>query len=138
MADTSIGERIREALLERGYRRDDGEPDVRNFAFDHRFDKGHVYSWMNNRMKPFKQIVELCRALDISVDWLLTGVGRGPKAQPARSRQHGKLKSLWLALPLAAAALLSPSGARAGQPLSVGLRLDVVPLIGSRKTLVAA
>jgi hypothetical protein len=48
-------------------------------------------------------------------------------------RPRGKLKSLWLVLPLAAAAVLSPSGARAGQPLSVGLRLDVVPLIGSRR-----
>jgi hypothetical protein len=138
MAETSIGERIREALLERGYRRDDGEPDVRNFAFDHRFDKGHMYSWMNNKMKPFKQIVELCRALDISVDWLLTGVGRGPKASPGRARQHGKLKSLWLVLPLAAGALLSPSAGRAAQTLPRGLAEEIVPLLGSRRLLAVA
>jgi hypothetical protein len=126
-----IGRRIRQAILERGYRREDGEPDVRNFAFDFRFDKGHVYSWMAGKMTPFKQILELSRALDCSIEWLLSGTERPiPKGRPASGRQHKGLRSLLLGLAVGTAAVLSPSGAKAVQPLPV---IDIVPLIGSRR-----
>jgi hypothetical protein len=116
-----VGPRIRERLLALDYKRDDGEPDVQRFCWDQRFDKGHLYSWLRDEMTPFKDLRRLCDALDCSADWLLFGMEREPKkAAPGKSRQHGKLKSLWLVLPLAAGALLSPSGSSGADTL-VGL-----------------
>jgi hypothetical protein len=130
--EAAVGRRIRERLLARGYRRDDGEPDVRNFAFDYRFDKGHVYAWMSNKMKPFKNIVELCHALDCSIDWLLTGKERDPKAQPGKARQHNKVRSLLLALAVGVG-LLSPSAgvAKDFHCYASGSPVDLLHLIGS-------
>jgi hypothetical protein len=112
---TGVGTRMRERLLTLGYKRDDGEPDMQRFGWDHRFDKGHLYAWLRDEMTPFKDLTRLCDALDCSERWLLTGKERDPKASPGRARQHGKLKSLWLVLPLAAAALLSPSSGAASR-----------------------
>lgn len=133
MSDDQVGKRIREAMIARGYKREDGEPDVRNFAFDFRFDKGHLYAWLTGKMKPFKNIVELCEALDVSIDWLLKGKEYSPKGRPGKAR----LKSL--VLTLAACALgLSPNSVRAdGHPLSVAQELNVFPLIGSRRLGIA-
>jgi hypothetical protein len=115
-----VGPRIRERLLALDYKRDDGEPDVQRFCWDKRFDKGHLYSWLRDEMTPFKDLRRLCDALDCSADWLLFGMDRdSKKAVPGKPRQHGKLKSLWLVLPLAAG-VLWPSAAAKGQTLPIG------------------
>jgi hypothetical protein len=136
MSNSPIGQRIRERLIARGYRRADGEPDVREFSFDFRFDKGHVYSWLSGKMTPFKQLTELCDALQCTPYWLLTGKEQiFPKAIPRQRR--GKVQGLLLALSLGGGLALSPSPrvARAvdfSPPAQPG-PLDVVHLIGSRR-----
>jgi hypothetical protein len=132
MSNAEIGKRIRERLLARGYRREDGEPDVREFSFDFRFDKGHVYSWLSGKMTPFKQITELCDALECTPYWLLTGKEQVfPKAIPRQRR--GTVHGLLLALSLGGGLALSPSPSVAGlaPTRAVGLALDRVHLIGS-------
>ena len=106
-----VGKRLREQLLARGYRRADGEPDVQRFAWDFRFDKGHVYGWLRDEMTPFKELVRLCVALDCSERWLLTGYElAAKKATPASGRQHKGLRSLLLGLIVGSGLWPSPSG----------------------------
>lgn len=99
-----VGKRIAERILARGYRRpDDGEPDVRNFSFDFRFEKNHLHAWMRG-MVPFKEL-----------RWLLTGEER-KKAAPGRTRP--RIKSLLLVL---AAGARQVRSYRKRSPLSFGL-----------------
>ena len=102
------GARMRARLLEQGYKRQDGEPDVQRFCWDHRFNANHFHQWLGEKMAPFKDLIRLCEALDCSAEWLLTGVER-KKAKPGRARRS--VKNLLLALTAASAALLSPSAA---------------------------
>lgn len=103
-----VGKRIRERLLARGYVKSDGELDVERFSWDFRFGRTNLYNWIGDRAVPFKHLLRLCTALDCSVEWLLTGIERDPKAKPRRHR--GKLGSLLLALSVGGGLALWPSG----------------------------
>jgi hypothetical protein len=127
-----VGERIRERLLALGYVKPNGDTDVQEFCWRHRFGTTHLYAWVGDKMTPFKDLTRLCDALNCSEKWLLTGEEREiKKAAPARSRP--RIKSLWLALPLAAGALLSPSGSVSaqGRALYVPQIINEFPLLGS-------
>ena len=118
-----IGGRIRERLIALGYVRKDGEADVATFCFDWRFGPTSVYGWIADTMTPVKDLVRLCRALDCSIEWLLSGQERVvPKASPRQRR--GRLESLVLALGV--------GGALAGWP-SPSVAADLVHLIGSKR-----
>jgi hypothetical protein len=106
-----VGERLRERMLARGYRKEDGEPDVQRFCWDWRFTTQLVYNWLNDRGTPFKDLIRLCAALDCSAEWLLTGAER-PKASPRQGR--GKIKGLLLALGVGLGAMLSPNAGLLG------------------------
>ena len=110
-AYTGVGERIRERLLKLGYQQPNGEPDVRRFGFDHRFDKSIVHMWLANTSTPFKELIRLCSALDVTAEWLLTG-GEAKKARPGRARRNAR--NLLLVLGVGFGAMLpSPSVADA-------------------------
>jgi len=101
-----VGARIRERLVALGYQRDDGEPDIQRFGWDHRFDKGHLYSWLRDEMTPFKDLTRLCDALECSERWLLMGAER--KRSSGRPRRGARHLVLVVSLG-AASALLTPS-----------------------------
>ena len=132
----SVGSRMRERFLAIGYRQDNGEPDVLRFSFDFRFEKNLLYSWLGDRYVPHKDLVRLCRALQCSVDWLLSGeeIVMPKKATPPRGRQGGKLRSLLLALAVGGALMPSPSGGDSPQPetLRAASVIDNIRLIGRR------
>jgi len=68
-----VGPRIRQRLIEIGYVRPDGQPDVRRFAMDHRYDKTLFYEWLGDRRTPTKEVGRLARDLGLSVSRLLFG-----------------------------------------------------------------
>lgn len=129
MTYRGVGSRIRQRLLALGYRRDDGEPDVQRFGWDHRFDKTLIYLWLRDARTPFKELIRLCEILECSVEWLLTGVERG-KAKPRQGR--GRVRNLLLALTAGALGLWPSAGVAApAPPLSVAISADILHLIGS-------
>jgi hypothetical protein len=69
-----VGPRIRERLLALGYVRADGEPDVRHFCLDHRYERTLFYDWLMDRRTPTKERERLCRDLGVDPAWLLFGV----------------------------------------------------------------
>ena len=73
-----VGPRLRERLLLLGYKRPDGEPDVRRFSFTHGFDKTLVYEWLGDRRTPTKELDRLCQILEVSRGWLLYGEDSRP------------------------------------------------------------
>ena len=73
MAYSGYGSRMRLRLLEMGYRKPDGGPDVQRFCWDFRFNANHVHQWLSEKITPFKDLIRLCTALDCSAEWLLTG-----------------------------------------------------------------
>jgi len=110
-AYTGVGTRIRERMLKLGYERADGEPDVQRFSWDFRYDRTLIYAWLADKATPFKDLIRLARDLQISVEWLLTGEDRLPKASRRQGRRTAG--SLVLALLAGAASLLGfgpPSG----------------------------
>jgi hypothetical protein len=118
----NVGGRIRERLLALGYQRDDGEPDVQRFSWDHRFDKGHLHAWLADKMTPFKELIRLCSALDCTAEWLLTG-DAAKKDRPGsarRARRHVKKLSVVL-LGLSALGGPSPSLAPFGDTPPIGV-----------------
>ena len=78
-----IGPRIAERLLAKGYRRADGRPDVRRFCLDLRYQPAVFYEWISGRSTPTKEVYRLCTDLEVTIEWLLHGVGKVPK--PRRS-----------------------------------------------------
>jgi len=68
-----VGPRIRQRLIEMGYVRRDGQPDVRRFAMDHRYDKTLFYEWLADRRTPTKELTRLAKDLGIPIPRLLFG-----------------------------------------------------------------
>lgn len=130
-----VGGRLGELMLAKGYKRDDGKPDVQRFCWDYRFDRTLVYDWLNDRATPFKDLTRLCDALECSEKWLLVGEEReAKKAAPARSRP--RIKSLWLAsIGLASALAMWPSGGVLAQTGTLQVRefANEIPLLGSKR-----
>jgi hypothetical protein len=56
-----------------GYVRRDGQPNVRRFAIDHRYDKTLFYEWLGDRRTPTKELSRLAKDLGIPVPRLLFG-----------------------------------------------------------------
>lgn len=68
-----VGPRIRQRLIEMGYVRRDGQPDVRRFAMDNRYDKTLFYEWLADRRTPTKELSRLAKDLGIPIPVLLFG-----------------------------------------------------------------
>jgi hypothetical protein len=127
-----VGKRIKQRLVELGYGKSADDLDIERFSWDHRFGRTNIYNWLGDKAVPFKDLTRLCDALRCTEVWLLTGKERDPKAQPGSARQHGKLRSLLLALSVGGGlALPSPGMAGEADYLSVGTWLNPVHLIGS-------
>ena len=71
-----VGPRLAARLLEMGYGRRDGKPDVRRFARAFDYDKTLVYEWIADRRTPTKEVDRLCADLQVSHGWLLYAEGR--------------------------------------------------------------
>ena len=87
-----VGPRIRQRLIEMGYVRRDGQPDVRRFAMDHRYDKTLFYEWLADRRTPTKELTRLAKDLGIPVPRLLFGDDE-PKATKKPSGTRPKKSS---------------------------------------------
>jgi hypothetical protein len=57
-----------------GYRRPNGEPDLRRFCLEHRYDKTLFYYWIKDQRTPTKELDRLAEDLKTSPAWLLFGV----------------------------------------------------------------
>lgn len=73
-----VGPRLAARLIEMGYVRRDGKPDVRGFARTFDYDKTLVYEWLGDRRTPTKEVARLCRDLQVSHGWLLYDEGTPP------------------------------------------------------------
>lgn len=88
-----VGPRIRERLLALNYVRPDGQPDVRNFCLDHRYERTLFYDWLMDRRTPTKERDKLCRDLGVDAAWLLLGVHvmpPTPEVPPPPRRGRGR------------------------------------------------
>ena len=133
-----VGKRIRERLLELGYARVDGQPDVQRFCWDFRYDRTLVYAWLAEKATPFKDLIRLTRDLECSAEWLLTGEERH-QGKAARRQGRRVAGSLLLACVVGTAELLAwPSAgvqAAAGTLPAVQIiekAQDTLSLIGRR------
>ena len=94
-----LGERIRQRLVELGYKQANGKPDVLGFSLKHSYIPMYVYKWANAGVMPSQENVErLARDLNVSAPWLLFG-GEVDKA-PAAPRKRGRALRCLVAAPL--------------------------------------
>jgi hypothetical protein len=77
-----VGPRVAARVVEMGYVRRDGKPDVRRFAQLFDYDKTLVYEWIGDRRTPTKELDRLCVDLQVSHGWLLYGEGAPPPYKP--------------------------------------------------------
>ena len=85
-----VGPRIRQRLIEMGYVRRDGQPDVRRFAMDYRYDKTLFYEWLGDRRTPTKELHRLARDLGVPVPVLLFGESEAKAAKNPSPRRPRK------------------------------------------------
>lgn len=88
---TGVGPRIRRRLLDLGYVRPDGQPDVRKFTLEHRYDKTLFYEWLGDRRTPTKELHRLVADLGVSIPWLL--FGEQESRHPTKPRERRPRKS---------------------------------------------
>lgn len=65
-----------------GFVRPDGQPDVRRFCLENRYDKTIFYEWIADRSTPTKDLARLCVDLGINEAWLI--FGRSPEPPSRR------------------------------------------------------
>ena len=77
-----LGERIRQRLVEIGYKQDNGKPDIIAFSLKHTYLPMYVYKWANAGVMPSRENVErLAADLKVPAPWLLFGdeVSKAPR-----------------------------------------------------------
>ncbi|MGO3932977.1 helix-turn-helix domain-containing protein [Rhodopseudomonas pseudopalustris] len=81
-------------------------------AFAMGVNESTITRWKNNRPMSIDHAVLLCRTLDVSLDWLLTGAGRIDAVRPCRQQQTPEGESSFLScMRRAEAALTEQSSA---------------------------
>lgn len=94
-----LGDRIRQRLVELGYKQANGKPDVLGFSLKHSYLPMYLYKWANAGVMPSRENVErLAKDLNVSAPWLLFGdeVSRAPI--PPRKRGVRRVGCLVAAL----------------------------------------
>lgn len=82
-----VGPRIRQRLLDLGYVQPTGEPDVRRFCLDCRYDKSIFYEWAGDRSTPSKDLARLAKDLQTTEAFLIFGVDVPLAATTPRARR---------------------------------------------------
>lgn len=99
------GERMVEAMQLRGMTKQHA------LAFAMGVNESTITRWKNNRPMSIDHAVLLCRTLDVSLDWLLTGVGQMDAARPCRPQTPEGESSFQSCMRRAEAALTEQSSA---------------------------
>jgi transcriptional regulator with XRE-family HTH domain len=85
-----LGKRLRERLVELGYRQANGKPDILGFSIKHSYLAMYLYKWANAGVMPSHENVErLAKDLDVTAPWLLFGDAVEKKPQ-IKGRKAGR------------------------------------------------
>lgn len=99
MLALAMGERIAAKMVERGYRKPSGKPDVSRFCREKGYLSQYVYEWIKGRRPNDDNLRRLANDLQVSTVWLLLGdegvdevlhgessSTRGTRRRPLRAR----------------------------------------------------
>jgi transcriptional regulator with XRE-family HTH domain len=127
-----LGERIRQRLVELGYKQSNGKADILAFSLKHSYLPMYLYKWVNAGVMPSRENVEkLSRDLNVSAPWLLFGNEVDKAPNPPRRRGRRALGCLVAALGVGW--LTTGSVPTEDRTIAVAAASSALPLIGSVK-----
>jgi hypothetical protein len=107
-----IGARIKKQLLARGFKTEDGKPDIGRFIREHGYDGRYFYRWANKNVTPAEPyLTRLCADLGVSPAYLVFG-------------ESGSIKPKKYASPIG-------GGSGLGGTTPLANLAEILPLIGS-------
>jgi transcriptional regulator with XRE-family HTH domain len=111
-----FGQRLREAMVEKGVVNRKGDPDVTRFAISHGWIPNYVYRWLADETTPERpNLDKLAEALGVTPWWLLFGDQPGVSKAPVPPRKRGAKK---LGCLVAALLGIATAGGMSAPPLA--------------------